>query len=363
MTIVVNTRGDKNTIGESFLREIFLQLIQSQSNHSFVFITDPGTYSWIPDANNVVKQAAGDSASKNFIQHLWHNYRLPRLLSGLKADVLVNLNGKCNLSTTVPQLLFLPDQAFLPFNKRKHSKLNASLEMAAGAWLVSAFAKKQLRQHFAVPDQKILVTGLPVEKDFQPLDWEAKELVKQQYTGGKEYFFYHGPVHPDKNIMNLLKAFSLFKKRQLSNMQLVLAGPINWLGKGFEEKLSSYKFRSAVILHSQLSQEAELNLTGAAYAIIAPATEQGFKSFYLKAMCCGVPVITCSAEAEPGENIVLHAKASSPEDIANQMKLLYKDEHLRSELIEKGTAESKKYKAELIAEKLWNFIAQTVIIH
>jgi glycosyltransferase involved in cell wall biosynthesis len=33
---------------------------------------------------------------------------------------------------------------------------------------------------------------------------------------------YAGAIHPRKNLMNLLKAFSIFKKRQQTNMKLML---------------------------------------------------------------------------------------------------------------------------------------------
>jgi glycosyltransferase involved in cell wall biosynthesis len=41
---------------------------------------------------------------------------------------------------------------------------------------------------------------------------------------GNEYFIYSGEIGTHKNLLNLLKAFSAFKKRQKSNMQLLIAG-------------------------------------------------------------------------------------------------------------------------------------------
>lgn len=69
-----------------------------------------------------------------------------------------------------------------------------------------------------------LVSGIAVRPAFQPLPWEEKIKVKEQYTAGTEYFLYAGSFRPGKNLVNLLKAFSLFKKRQQSNWKLVLAG-------------------------------------------------------------------------------------------------------------------------------------------
>ena len=146
-------------------------------------------------------------------------------------------------------------------------------------------------------------------------------------------------------------------------MQLVLAGKITWPGNGFEKKLSSYKFREAVILQTALNNESLALLTSAAYASINPSDKLGFVMAQLEAMCCGVPVIAVSKDSDPANGAVLYAGKDDPGEIANQMKLLYKDEHLRDELILQGHAESEKYKADTIAALFWTSMVQTVTIH
>ena len=70
-------------------------------------------------------------------------------------------------------------------------------------------------------------------RHFRPFTWTEKESWKDSFTEGREYFLYVGSVHPRKNLINLLKAFSGFKKRQKTNMQLVIAGRMAWQHEDF----------------------------------------------------------------------------------------------------------------------------------
>jgi len=376
MKIVVNARGSHAETVTNLLRESFSLLVKSNQQHQFIFLTDRGTFLWLPEDANIIKPDLGAKHLHPVLAGWWQYYRLPVLLKKYRADVLVNTNGSCCMRTNIPQLLMLGDQSILQLKNHKHhvnsllgykkrsrSNLVASLQKAGVVTVVSSFAKKELVRLFGTSPEKIFITAIPSQEYYKPLSWEEKELVKTEFTSGKEYFLYHGPVHPEQNILNLLKGFSLFKNRQQSNMQLLLAGKINWPGDSLEDKLNSYKFRSAVILQPSSTQEVMAKLTGAAYALINPADEKGFLRSQLQAMCSGVPVISAAIGAEPGNDAVLKIPGESPAEISSQMMLLYKDEHLRNQLITKGNAEREKYDANKTAAIIWTCIAQAGKAH
>ena len=376
MKIVVNARGSHAETVTNLLREPFSLLIKSNQQHQFIFLSDRGALLWLPEDANIIKPDLGAKHVHPVLAGWWQYYRLPVLLKKYRPDVLVNINGSCCMRTNIPQLLMLGDQCILQlkthkhhvnfllgYKKRSRSNLVASLQKAGVVTVVSSSAKKELVRLFGTSPEKIFITAIPSQEYYTPLSWEEKELVKAEFTNGKEYFLYHGPIHPGQNILNLLKGFSLFKKRQQSNMQLVLAGKINWPDDGFEKKLNSYKFRSAVVLQPSLTQEIMVKLTGAAYALINPANEKGFHRPQLQAMGCGVPVISAAVDAEPGDDAVLKIPGESPAEIASQMMLLYKDEHLRNQLIAKGNDEKEKYDANKTAAIIWTCITQAVKTH
>lgn len=258
------------------------------------------------------------------------------MLRKYKADVLVSCDGFCSLATKVPQCLVVHDLAFLhypSFIKKSHLsfyKRNTPkfLAKAKSIATVSEFSKKDILAAYNVDGDKIGIVYSAAKEIFCPVSDEDKAATKNRYTGGKEYFVYAGAIHPRKNLMNLLKAFSVFKKRMQSNMKLVLAGRLAWKYESFTESLKSYKYRDDVLLTGYMSEEELVKLIGSAYGLVYPSLLEGFGVPVLEAMQCNVPVITSAASSmqEIAGEAALYAAPDDHTDIADKMMLLYKDE-------------------------------------
>jgi glycosyltransferase involved in cell wall biosynthesis len=213
-----------------------------------------------------------------------------------------------------------------------------------------------------VDTEKIDVVYSAAKEIFEPASATVKEEVKNQYTSGKEYFLYIGAIHPRKNLVNLLKAFSIFKRRQKSSFKLVLAGRLAWKYDSFIQSLRRYKYRDDVIMLGYLSEDDLVRITGSAYALVYPSLLEGFGVPVIEAMKCSVPVITSarSSMQEIAGDAALYADANNPDDIADKMMLVYKDEKLRDELIRKGDAVAKQYSWQRTADLLWQCIQKAV---
>ncbi|MBD0368451.1 MAG: glycosyltransferase family 4 protein, partial [Flavisolibacter sp.] len=179
--------------------------------------------------------------------------------------------------------------------------------------------------------------------------------VKEKYTEGKEYFIYVGAIHLQKNIINLLKAFSIFKKRQRSSMKLVLCGRLVWKNDAFFQLLKTYKYRNDVLVTGYIAEAELAHLIGSAYALVYPSLFEGFGMPVLEALQCRVPVLTSahSAMQEISNTAALYFDAADPASMADQLMLIYKDEDLRRTLIEKGRSVAKKYSWQRTAELMW----------
>lgn len=145
----------------------------------------------------------------------------------------------------------------------------------------------------------------------------------------------------------------------MSNLQLVLAGPLSWPAHEFEQKLATYRYRSDVIVLKDVDDTIQSKLLGAAYACVNPSVHEGFSSFQLKALTSGIPIITSSKHNEPDAKAVLRT-GNDPGEFADQMKLLYKDELLRSALVENAALEVEKFQQKAIAKHVWEAITGTV---
>jgi glycosyltransferase involved in cell wall biosynthesis len=373
MRIAVNTRFLLNDYPGGygyFLYECFNRITKAHPEHEFIFIFDRAYDEKFVFTKNVKAIVAGPAARHPLLWKLWYDVKVPAVLKKYKADVFVSCDGFCSLTTKVPQCLLLHDLSFLhypSFFPKTHLLFYKHytpkfLTRAKSIVTVSAFLKKEIVSHYKADADKINIIPIAVKDIFRPLNDREKQAVKNKLTNGKEYFIYVGAVDPRKNLTNLLKAFSVFKKKQKSNWMLVLAGRPDGKNKRFASSLETYKYRDDIILTGHIEQEELAKATGAAYALVSPSLWEGFALPVLEAMRCDIPVITSdnSAMQEIAEDAALYVNPADNTDIADKMMLLYKDENLRSRLIQKGKIISDKYTWDKSAQLLWQSIMKAV---
>lgn len=208
------------------------------------------------------------------------------------------------------------------------------------------FLSNEIMRHYSIDKEKIFTFQMIVDDLYQPVGWKEKEAIREKYADGKEYFLFSGEIHPGHNLMNLLKAFSFFKKRQKSNMQLIITAKAVSKNNSFIETFKTYKYRKEVNLLMDLHEKDLAKITAAAYAFVYPTFYEGMSTLPLRAIQCEVPVITTNTGAvnEIAGDAVLYADPENFEDIADKMMLLFKDETQRTELIKRGKLCAQKNK-------------------
>jgi glycosyltransferase involved in cell wall biosynthesis len=228
---------------------------------------------------------------------------------------------------------------------------------------VSEFTKNDIIKNYRIRAEKIDVVYNAVKSSFQPLGWDEKDRVKQKYTDGKEYFLYTGAIHPRKNLINLLKGFSMFKKRVQTTMKLVLAGRLAWKNEEFLQLLKTFKYREDVILTGYLPEGELVELTAAAYALVYPSLFEGFGVPVLEALACEVAPLTSRGTAmeEIAGNAALYFDPNDVTDIGNKLLLIYRDEDLKQKLVENSKEILPKYSWENSADALWQCIEKAAI--
>ncbi|HET7897708.1 MAG TPA: glycosyltransferase family 1 protein, partial [Flavisolibacter sp.] len=221
---------------------------------------------------------------------------------------------------------------------------------------VSAFSKADMIQQYKTPPEKITVVYNGVKPVFQAISFEEQAAVKEKYTGGAEFFLCTGALQPRKNLINLLKAFSIFKRRMQSEMKLVLAGRLAWKNDEFLTLLKTYKYKDEVVLTGYLEDGELARLTASAYAAVYPSLFEGFGVPVLEAMQCGVPALTSrdSSMEEISAGAALYFDPFNVDDIAYKLMFIYKNEGERKELMESGKAVAAGYTWERTAGLLWD---------
>ena len=342
MTIAVNTRLNKDTQPEGyqeFLFTILEHVCEKFPQHKFIYIFDQPYNDSYVFAKNVTPIITGPKTSSSLRLQYWLNYKIPALLRKHKADVFLSMEGVCSLRTKIPQCLLISDVSFLQSSqliKKQQSRLDkkntaAFLAKAKVIATVSEYSKKLIADHYKINVENISIIHPGVDDIFEPLDWEEQEIIKEKYAEGKSFFLSSG----NGNLINLLKAFSFFKKRQKSNMLLLIAGNAD---ENFKKDLKNYKFRNEVKLLEDLDKAELSRVTASAYASIYPVFYDDIALPALQALQCRIPLITSDAGALPfvfGE-AALYFNPESFEDIAQKMMLVFKDEDKAKELIKAG---------------------------
>ena len=369
MKIAVDTRYSENDHPEGyvyFLCEVLKILTKKYPQHEFILIFDrPYSAKFLID-KNVTPVITGPQVSNFLLRKIWYDIKIPPILKKYKIDVFIAANGICSLATKTPQCLIVNDLSFLDFP----SLINQAdlfffkrytlrfLKKANSIVTFSEFVKKKILSRYIINEEKITVVHNGGKEFFHPLQENEKEETKKKYTGKKNYFVYTGAIHPRKNLINLLKAFSVFKKWQKSDWKLVLALSLTRNYKSFANNLKTYKYRDDVILTVCSDEEEIVKLTGSAYALIYPSVWEGSGMQILGAINSHIPVLTSinSSMAEIAGEAALYFNPTEHTDIADKMMLLYKDESQRNRLIEKGKLIAAQYNWEKTADLFWQSI-------
>jgi glycosyltransferase involved in cell wall biosynthesis len=366
MRIAVNTRflqaGKLEGYGW-FVHELLRRITTAHPEHQFVFIFDRPYDERFLFSSNVEPLVARPAARHPLLWKWWYDYKLPFVLKKLKAGLFVSPDGFCSLRTRIPQLTVVHDLAFLHYaggnyksHERYYKKVTpACIKKSRKLVTVSQFSKQDIIQQYGTPAEKITVVPNAARSVFIKLDYAERQAVKDAYTDGREYFIYTGSIHPRKNLTSLLKAFSVFKKWQHSDMKLVLCGRAAWKSADFIKSIETYKYRKDLVLTGYVPDTELARLTASAYAMVYPSYFEGFGLPVVEAMQCGVPVVCAhtSALPETGGAAALYADPADHQQIAAQMMLLYKDEHLRGLQVQKGFEQAARFNWDASAALFW----------
>jgi glycosyltransferase involved in cell wall biosynthesis len=368
MKIVFNTTSLQHIHQQDkyFLHELLKRLVINYAEHEFIVMTGRTDGAPYLVGKNVTTVITRQPLPHILLKKLWFDFKLPAILKKYRADVFVSADIFCSLTTALPQCLLLHDLAFFckPKALKRSSRffykryLPKFFDKAKTIAVFSPSFKMDLSLRYKIADDKIEVLYPAPKADFLPLVEAVKEEMKVKYCEGKSYFISAQRVHSQKSLMNLLKAFSIFKRRQKSNWKLVVTGSIESFSKSFTESLKSYKYRDDIVLTGIVRENDLVKLIGAAYALILSNQWNGVSVSVLDALNCHIPVI---APANPftkeiAGDAALYANTDDHSDIAEKMMLLYKDESLRDSLVEKGETVVKQYNWDKTADALWKCI-------
>lgn len=362
MNIIIHTGflpGCKQKDKELYCKEVFGRLSRTYPQHNFIFITGGQHNADILKSDNVAVHYSGKMAANPLLWKYWYDVKLPVLLKKHKADVFADMEGICSLSAKIPQCVLYMDNLFSGKKNFLLLKKNVPrfLNRAKAVITLSAATAANAETTYKVKTDKINVVYPAGRSMFHPVSEQEQSDIKNKYTEDQNYFI-SGPVSSADNFIRLLKAFSIFKKRQKSSWRLMIAE----INIEYSEMLKTYKYREDVTVVSKVREDELSALVGSSYAMICLLQDESFIMPPVEAMRCRVPVIVPASKLmkELYDDAVLYTEENNINDLADKMMQLYKDETLRKELIIKGNEMLKKYSWDHTADRWWQTILKAV---
>jgi len=342
MIIAINTiQLQTNTINfdVDFLVELMLHKAKQEPDNQFVFIVNTPVEASALPTNCRIELVRKEPASTSSLL-LFSSVTLPSLLKKIQAEVVYQVAGYGCITGNIEQVLFVNKALSSKALVVKKSLQKASKIVVGSEILQNELSiKLQISNPIAIGSKFQTITGA-AHSLFKPLNYIETNVVKDGYADGREYFLAVASAFSFHEFINLLKAFSAFKKWQKSSMKLIVLGHIADYKNQLSEKIATYKYREDVELLDSEPLDVEAKLFGAAYAVLSFASESQYYLPILQAFQANVPVICLenTSFSEAINNAVLTVEKDDVETIANQMKLLYRDENLRSQKIAAGQA-------------------------
>lgn len=264
------------------------------------------------------------------------------------AEILLSFNSYLLQRKNVSQYNFIYT---LPSKKIKH------IQLAKGIIASSESLKEKLINEYQVPGQKILVAYGGADSKGM-MSEEDKVFVKGKYVEEKEFFLCRMNLARQENIIQVLKAFSLFKKRQKTSMKLILTGEAGTKKKQFESLINTYKYKDEVVVLHELDLREQSQLLRSAYAVLFVEAQKWNVLSELDIISAGVPLLTASSSVlkEISGDAALYFDLTDAKDIADKLMLIYKDETLRGRVIEEGHKITAQYNWPLTTELVWQLL-------
>ncbi len=372
MRIAVNTRFLLSNKLEGlgvFTHETMRRITQWKSHHEFLFLFDrPYDRSFIY-STNIIPKVVFPPARHPVLWYWWFEWSLPRVLKKFNPDIFLSPDGYVSLRSDVPTIPVIHDLAFehypfaIPWRTRNYYKyfFPKFAGHAKQIATVSEYSKNDLVLQYGIEPKKIDVVYNGANEAFQPLTAQESEQVRNQLTGGSEYFVYVGALHQRKNIVNLLKAFDHFRNQNDSALKLVIIGRKAWGNQEMEQVFETMDNQEEVIFTGAVNQDQLVKYLGAARALTYLSFFEGFGIPLVEAMYCDVPIITSDSSSLPevAGDAGLISDPHDVEGIAGRMSEMAFNEDLRQKLIENGRRQRQKFSWDKTAQKLWDVIEKT----
>lgn len=212
---------------------------------------------------------------------------------------------------------------------------------------ISEATKKDILALFKIEESKIKVVYCGFKKVCDVPE-KKKELPQK-------FFFFAGIIKKRKNVLNIVRAFHLFSRKNPGYSLVVGGGGSGEYYEAVQKYIRENNLSKEVFFVGHLNDGELSYIYKRAEGLVFPTLIEGFGYPVLEAMQCGIPVITSnqSSLCEVGGNgSALLVNPYEPQDIARAMERIAREQGLRETLKERGFAQAARFSWQKAAREL-----------
>lgn len=288
------------------------------------------------------------------IDVVWLNVMLPILCVIKKIKMLHMLSGEYSILLGLPQIVSIMDVNFMVFPNKwdalwsLYIRLNLKMAFALNVEhliTISEYSKINLIKYFGYSKNKIKVVYPGITK------LNSKEIKKEiNYP----YILYVGAIEPHKNIMLLVKAFSILcVNPKYECLRLVIIGRESRGTKELKEFVGRLAIKEKVIFTGAVDDICLDKYYSGASLFAFPSLIEGFGFPSLEAMIRGIPVVASDipCHREILGNGAIYFDPMDSNSLSNAMNSILSNDHLRNKMVIMGIDKASEYSWVKCAEE------------
>lgn len=293
----------------------------------------------------------------------WHKFRLPLALLKYKPNVFLEIGYMLPNFSPKKSICFVHDFAskYFPnaYSSRDRMILDVSFRRASKASaiiFISQSAKADYQKFYPGFKGKTYVIYPGYNTELYNNNHSNKNILNLN----SNYLLYLGRLESKKNVINLILAYKIFRKKTKLTPKLVLAGKE---GYGFSQIKSEIdkldlNIKNDIIIPGYIAEKDLPALYSGANLFIFPSLYEGFGIPIIEAMSCGTPVICSNSSSltEAGGEAAQYFDPEKPEEIAETINSVLTNPALKTKMVAAGHIQAKKFSYLKMAKEVLGVI-------
>jgi glycosyltransferase involved in cell wall biosynthesis len=263
------------------------------------------------------------------------------------------LNVKTRMITTVHDIIYLEKLNFtkgtwyqILGNLYRRWNVPGVVRKSSKIITVSDYERDRIISHFKLTDEMVQTVYNGVGDHFRRKPDDATlQRIKSKYALPDRYVFFLGNTDPKKNVIGVMRALSVLRKRNQLSFTLLMLD----IDRDYLRKIADEIGDREVLEHISFSGYVPNDELPAIYTMaelfLYPSLRESFGIPILEAMACGVPVITSTTSSMPevSAGAALLIDPTQPEAIADAILHAINNKEVRESLVMKGFERSQHF--------------------